>query len=122
MKKEAEWSWFNDLALPHATMRLKQGVGRLIRTKKDVGIVAILDSRMTGKQYGRRILECLPGMRVIRSLNGINSLADVFDPSPEVQEQLSGYSVSGVSDSYSDSASTGSWRTKNKDIGELFTK
>ncbi len=69
MKKEAEWSWFNDLALPHATMRLKQGVGRLIRTKKDVGIVAILDSRMTGKQYGRRILECLPGMRVIRSLN-----------------------------------------------------
>lgn len=122
MKKEAEWSWFNDLALPHATMRLKQGVGRLIRTKKDVGIVAILDSRMTGKQYGRRILECLPGMRVIRTLNGINSLADVFDPSPEVQEQLSGYSVSGVSDSYSDSASTGSWRTKNKDIGELFTK
>ncbi len=122
MKKEAEWSWFNDLALPHATMRLKQGVGRLIRTKKDVGIVAILDSRMTGKQYGRRILECLPGMRVIRSLNGINSLADVFSPSPEVQEPLSGYSVSGVSDSYSDSASAGSWRTKNKDIGELFTK
>lgn len=80
MKQEAEWSWFNELALPHATMRLKQGVGRLIRTKKDVGIVSILDSRMTGKGYGRRILECLPGMRIVRSLNGMNNLEEVFGP------------------------------------------
>ena len=80
MEGDGEWSWSNDLALPHATMRLKQGVGRLIRTKKDVGIVSILDARMTGKQYGRRILECLPGMRIVRSLDGMNTLEDVFGP------------------------------------------
>lgn len=146
MKEEAEWSWFNALALPHATMRLKQGVGRLIRTKKDVGIVAILDSRMTGKGYGRRILECLPGMRVVRTLDRLNSLSEYFasrthdtdepgervryrtnkrDKSsrpPEVQEELPGYSLSGDSVSYSESDSAGSWRTKNNDIGELTTK
>ena len=103
MKQEAEWSWFNHLALPHATMRLKQGVGRLIRTKKDVGIVAILDSRMTGKGYGRRILECLPGMRIVRTLNGLYTLRDVFGPrddygsrddygrGPEVREKPAAY-------------------------------
>ncbi|MCC6978266.1 MAG: hypothetical protein IT343_08080 [Candidatus Melainabacteria bacterium] len=146
MKQEAEWSWFNSLALPHATMRLKQGVGRLIRTKKDVGIVAILDSRMTGKGYGRRILECLPGMRVVRTLDRLNSLSEYFasrphenEPPnnskrsrtakpargkrpPEVHENLPDYSLSGDSVSYSESDSGGSWRTKNNDIGELTTK
>ncbi|HEY9787833.1 MAG TPA: helicase C-terminal domain-containing protein [Candidatus Obscuribacterales bacterium] len=78
MKDDPERSWFNDLALPHATMRLKQGVGRLIRTQKDCGLVALLDSRLTGKQYGRRILECMPPMTIIRSVESIESLDDVF--------------------------------------------
>jgi ATP-dependent DNA helicase DinG len=64
-------SWFKDLALPHATMRLKQGVGRLIRTATDRGMVAILDPRMTSKAYGRAILECLPPMRIVRHLDEI---------------------------------------------------
>ena len=68
MQEDPERSWFNDLALPYATMRLKQGVGRLIRTKRDRGIVAILDNRLTKKYYGRKILECLPPMRIIRAL------------------------------------------------------
>lgn len=121
MKQDGDWSWFNDLALPHATMRLKQGVGRLIRTKKDVGVVSILDARMTGKAYGRRILECLPGMKVVRSLNGMHSLSDVFN-TPRVEESQASYSESGDSASYSESVSGGSWRTKNNDIGELSTK
>jgi ATP-dependent DNA helicase DinG len=65
-------SWFKDLALPHATMRLKQGVGRLIRTSTDTGMVAILDPRMTSKAYGRAILECLPPMRIVRHLDEIS--------------------------------------------------
>ncbi|HIA54193.1 MAG TPA: hypothetical protein EYN91_19240, partial [Candidatus Melainabacteria bacterium] len=129
MKQEGEWSWFNDLALPHATMRLKQGVGRLIRTKKDVGIVSILDTRMTGKQYGRRILEALPGMRVVRSLNGMNTLDDVFGPllseresggiphgEPGVNEEGGNYSFSN-----SESGMT-SWRINTNEIGEWSTK
>ncbi|CAN5454532.1 ATP-dependent DNA helicase [soil metagenome] len=73
MKEDTDRSWFNDLALPHATMRLKQGVGRLIRTKKDRGLVAILDSRLTKKYYGRKIIECLPPMKLIRSLPSLDS-------------------------------------------------
>lgn len=71
LKENPEASWFNDLALPHATMRLKQGVGRLIRTATDKGVVAILDTRLTKKYYGRRIIECLPPMRVVRELKAI---------------------------------------------------
>lgn len=69
LKEVAGKSWFNDLALPHAIMRLKQGVGRLIRTQRDRGIVAILDPRLTKKYYGRRILECLPPMTIVRVLD-----------------------------------------------------
>jgi len=73
MKEDPSQSWFNDLALPHATMRLKQGVGRLIRTRKDRGVVAILDSRLTKKYYGRKIIECLPPMKIIRQLPSVAS-------------------------------------------------
>jgi ATP-dependent DNA helicase DinG len=73
MKDDSDRSWFNDLALPHATMRLKQGVGRLIRTKRDRGLVAILDARLTRKSYGSKIIECLPPMRVIRNLPTVHS-------------------------------------------------
>jgi ATP-dependent DNA helicase DinG len=78
LKESEEASWFNDLALPHATMRLKQGVGRLIRTNTDRGIVAILDPRLTRKQYGKHILACLPPMRVVSNLREHGSLEEVF--------------------------------------------
>jgi ATP-dependent DNA helicase DinG len=73
MKGDPERSWFNELALPYATMRLKQGVGRLIRTKRDKGLVAILDMRLTKKPYGRKIVDCLPPMKVIRELPSLES-------------------------------------------------
>jgi ATP-dependent DNA helicase DinG len=57
---------FNALSLPAATLRLKQGVGRLIRTQTDRGIVAILDPRLTTARYGRRILRALPPCTVTR--------------------------------------------------------
>ncbi|MBX9686588.1 MAG: hypothetical protein K2X27_07790 [Candidatus Obscuribacterales bacterium] len=78
LKEEDGMSWFAELALPYAIMRLKQGVGRLIRTKTDRGIVAILDPRITGKTYGRGVLSCLPPMRIIRSLEGAHSLDDLL--------------------------------------------
>ncbi|MBI4532846.1 MAG: hypothetical protein HY711_02775, partial [Candidatus Melainabacteria bacterium] len=79
LKESGEGDWFADLALPHAIMRLKQGVGRLIRTRSDTGLVAILDPRLTRKAYGRKILECLPPMPIIRSLEGVESLEDMLD-------------------------------------------
>lgn len=53
-------SGFFSLALPEATMKLKQGFGRLLRNTLDSGIVLILDSRVVNKQYGRWMLRALP--------------------------------------------------------------
>jgi len=51
---------FFQLALPEATMKLKQGFGRLLRNTLDSGIVLILDSRVVNKQYGKWMLQALP--------------------------------------------------------------
>jgi ATP-dependent DNA helicase DinG len=51
---------FSEYSLPEAVLKLRQGVGRLIRTKNDTGIVVILDPRITQKQYGRAFLDALP--------------------------------------------------------------
>jgi ATP-dependent DNA helicase DinG len=78
LQNDGEGSWFNELALPHAIMRLKQGVGRLIRTKSDSGVVAILDPRLSRKQYGRAIIDSLPPMKRIKSINGVASIEDLL--------------------------------------------
>ncbi len=51
---------FGEYSLPEAILRLRQGVGRLIRTKQDTGIVVILDPRILTKSYGRAFLNALP--------------------------------------------------------------
>lgn len=55
-----EYAWFGQLALPQAIITLKQGFGRLIRTKEDCGVVALLDGRVATKRYGGTILSSLP--------------------------------------------------------------
>ncbi|WP_411846955.1 helicase C-terminal domain-containing protein [Roseibacillus persicicus] len=51
---------FMDYSVPEAVVKLRQGVGRLIRSAKDQGIVAILDNRVVTKRYGRIFMEALP--------------------------------------------------------------
>ena len=51
---------FNDYAIPQAILRIRQGFGRLIRTKNDRGIVVILDKRIISKGYGKLFLKSLP--------------------------------------------------------------
>jgi ATP-dependent DNA helicase DinG len=51
---------FSDYSLPEAILKLRQGVGRLIRTKQDEGIVVILDNRILTKNYGQAFLRALP--------------------------------------------------------------
>ena len=51
---------FTEYSLPEAVLKLRQGVGRLIRTKSDTGIVVILDNRIVTKPYGRAFLKALP--------------------------------------------------------------
>ncbi len=56
---------FMEYNLPEAIIRLKQGFGRLIRTKKDAGIVAILDPRIRTKFYGKWFLNSLPKCQIV---------------------------------------------------------
>src|SRR6266516_16038 len=51
---------FTEYSLPEAVLKLRQGVGRLIRTKSDHGIIVILDNRIVAKPYGRAFLQALP--------------------------------------------------------------
>jgi ATP-dependent DNA helicase DinG len=51
---------FTHYLVPHAALKLKQGFGRLIRSKTDVGAVVLLDRRVVTKRYGRMMLEGLP--------------------------------------------------------------
>lgn len=51
---------FNEYAVPQAILRLRQGFGRLIRSRSDKGVVIITDSRVLSKRYGRAFLESLP--------------------------------------------------------------
>jgi ATP-dependent DNA helicase DinG len=51
---------FTEYSLPEAILKLRQGVGRLIRTKSDDGIIVILDNRIVTKPYGRAFMSALP--------------------------------------------------------------
>lgn len=55
---------FSDYQVPHAILRLKQGLGRLIRSKSDRGILSILDNRLTTKGYGKLFMASLPNYAV----------------------------------------------------------
>jgi len=59
---------FMEYSLPEAILKFKQGFGRLIRSKQDRGCVAVLDSRLATKHYGKKFINALPDMPV-RELN-----------------------------------------------------
>ncbi|NTV10226.1 MAG: ATP-dependent DNA helicase, partial [Zoogloea sp.] len=54
---------FMEYQLPRAVINIKQGAGRLIRTERDRGVLAICDPRMIGKPYGKRVWQSLPPMK-----------------------------------------------------------
>lgn len=65
--KKAGGNPFMEYSVPQAILKLKQGFGRLIRSKTDKGIVVILDSRITSKRYGKLFLEALPECKTVRT-------------------------------------------------------
>ena len=56
---------FMEYQVPEATLKLKQGFGRLVRTAEDRGRVVILDPRVLTKPYGRVFLDSLPPAKVV---------------------------------------------------------
>lgn len=61
---------FIQLSIPEAIIKFRQGVGRLIRSKTDKGIISLLDSRLASKPYGRNFMAALPPAPVLRFNSG----------------------------------------------------
>jgi ATP-dependent DNA helicase DinG len=64
---------FDEMTLPEAILALKQGVGRLIRSETDRGVIAILDSRINTKRYGQQIVASLPRARRTRRIQDVRA-------------------------------------------------
>ena len=67
---------FFEYSVPNAIITLKQGIGRLIRSATDKGVIAILDPRLRTKGYGRDFLNSLPKTRITAELKEV---ANMFD-------------------------------------------
>lgn len=65
---------FFDYSVPQAVISLKQGIGRLIRSRTDRGVIAILDPRLKTKGYGRDFLQSLPRMRITHEISDLDSM------------------------------------------------
>jgi ATP-dependent DNA helicase DinG len=56
--------YFPDRAMPEAMLKLKQMVGRLLRSETDRGRITVLDSRLISTRWGRQMIESLPPFRI----------------------------------------------------------
>lgn len=65
---------FFDYSVPNAVITLKQGIGRLIRSKTDKGVIALLDTRLRTKSYGRDFINSLPKTRVTAELKDVANI------------------------------------------------
>ncbi|MBC5801239.1 MAG: ATP-dependent DNA helicase [Candidatus Eremiobacteraeota bacterium] len=68
---------FEDYMIPSAIVRLKQGFGRLIRTKSDRGLVVLLDGRAVAMRYGASIIAALPPAKRVTDLADVRAFFDV---------------------------------------------
>ncbi|GCE03954.1 helicase C-terminal domain-containing protein [Dictyobacter aurantiacus] len=79
--KAAGENWFGTYVLPQAVLRLKQGIGRLLRTREDRGVMAILDTRLHTKGYGKQVLNALPPARRTSSIRDVDRFFNETPPS-----------------------------------------
>ena len=68
---------FYDYQVPQAAIALKQGFGRLIRSKSDRGVLVLLDNRVTKQRYGQVFLDSLPPYRLTNRLEEVEKFFDV---------------------------------------------
>ena len=67
---------FMEIQVPDAVIALKQGVGRLIRSETDTGVMVICDNRLLGRPYGRVFLNSLPAMPVSQDRTSVSRFFD----------------------------------------------
>jgi ATP-dependent DNA helicase DinG len=77
LAEEAGNSGFAHVLLPEAILSLKQGLGRLIRSPEDRGIMAVLDSRIWKKSYGQRFLKALQPLPVTDRLEKVKDFFQI---------------------------------------------
>jgi ATP-dependent DNA helicase DinG len=65
-------SSFGEYSVPAAVITLKQGVGRLIRSASDRGVLSILDPRLVTKSYGQHFIRSLPACRITRQIDDVH--------------------------------------------------
>ena len=70
---------FNGYSVPAAIITLKQGLGRLIRSATDRGVLAILDPRIVTKGYGQQFMKSLPPSRITRKIEDVESFFSVVN-------------------------------------------
>jgi ATP-dependent DNA helicase DinG len=89
---------FSTIDLPRAATLLAQGVGRLIRTAQDRGVVAVLDRRLSRARYGWEIVDALPPMRRTRDREEVVSVLrdlgrDKVEAGPGTEEIVDGHTT-----------------------------
>jgi len=57
---------FLEYQIPESVIKFKQGIGRLIRSKEDRGVITILDNRIVTKRYGKYFIKSIPTKNIIR--------------------------------------------------------
>jgi ATP-dependent DNA helicase DinG len=77
LEKEGQ-NGFAHLMVPEAILALRQGLGRLLRTPQDRGLLAVLDVRLRTKSYGKRFLKALEPVPLTGDLKDVE---DFFSPS-----------------------------------------
>ncbi len=79
-------SSFMALSLPLAAMDLKQGFGRLIRSRRDRGVLALLEDRIMTRRYGRFLLGALPPVPLTRDISRVRAHLTATPGQPEVED------------------------------------
>ena len=84
-------SSFYEYSVPQAIISLKQGLGRLIRSTTDRGVLAVLDPRLRTKSYGRTFLQSLPKCRTTSRIDDLASIFLTKDNPPIKKNQSADY-------------------------------
>ena len=75
--REQEGNPFYDYQIPQAALALKQGFGRLIRSKTDRGVLVLLDNRITKQRYGQVFFDSLPPYGFTTQITAVEKFFDV---------------------------------------------
>jgi ATP-dependent DNA helicase DinG len=84
--KEEGGNPFFDFQIPRAILALRQGLGRLMRSASDRGVLAVMDIRLYTKSYGRLFLKSLPQSPIVRTLDEVTAF--FMTESPQGQDDL----------------------------------